>query len=354
MGLAQGIFLFVALVGRTTSNRISKANGYFLLLLLTTSYSFLVKIIYDGGRLFLFSPHFTIFSDFPMFVFGPLFFLFVRSRFVESDEVPSLIHFIPLLAFTISFLVILTYSKIELVEMDGSGQLNAYYYAELFCATMLNAVYILKTKVLIKLQSLNWNALKRIVDMMFVCAVVWGCVLLLLVFFPNDRIFSLLLDIPFIITTMLFYAISYLSLFGKLKNRAEMLIDSGNVGIGTIKSNPRDYDQLKANFEDLMLNQKIYIKSDVTLAQIAKLLNSNYTYLSRLINHYYGKTFTEFMAELRIAEFVRRVNQDGENFTYHGLANESGFKDKTTFNRTFKRIKGVTPKEYFASREADA
>ena len=29
-----------------------------------------------------------------------------------------------------------------------------------------------------------------------------------------------------------------------------------------------------------------------------------------------------------------------------GIANESGFSSKATFNRTFKKIEGITPKEY--------
>jgi AraC-like DNA-binding protein len=50
-----------------------------------------------------------------------------------------------------------------------------------------------------------------------------------------------------------------------------------------------------------------------------------------------------------VAEVQRRLAApDARRFTLLGIAFESGFNSKTTFNRIFKQVTGVAPRDYQA------
>ena len=52
----------------------------------------------------------------------------------------------------------------------------------------------------------------------------------------------------------------------------------------------------------------------------------------------------------RVAEVKRRLAApDAQRFTLLGIALESGFNSKTTFNRIFKQFTGVAPREWSGS-----
>ena len=39
-------------------------------------------------------------------------------------------------------------------------------------------------------------------------------------------------------------------------------------------------------------------------------------------------------------------DDDYKNYSLEGIAQESGFKSKSTFNTLFKKMNGITPSEY--------
>jgi AraC-like DNA-binding protein len=50
----------------------------------------------------------------------------------------------------------------------------------------------------------------------------------------------------------------------------------------------------------------------------------------------------------RIEEFKLRVeNPQFQHLTLLGIAYDVGFNSKTAFNRSFKKITGMTPRDYF-------
>lgn len=56
------------------------------------------------------------------------------------------------------------------------------------------------------------------------------------------------------------------------------------------------------------------------------------------------KPFTLFVNELRIGYACKLMRERYNQIEY--VAYESGFNNITHFNRLFKRIKGVTPRDY--------
>lgn len=86
---------------------------------------------------------------------------------------------------------------------------------------------------------------------------------------------------------------------------------------------------------------------DFSLKDLAKMVDSNTTYVSRIINEDYGMTFANLLGNRRVREACRRINDDRyANITIEAIANNVGFKSRTAFLNAFKREVGISPSEY--------
>ncbi|MFE5321570.1 response regulator [Paenibacillus sp. NPDC056579] len=84
--------------------------------------------------------------------------------------------------------------------------------------------------------------------------------------------------------------------------------------------------------------------SELTLQIVAKRLNVNYSYLSRLIKKEMGKNFTDILWECRIE--AAKVKLLKEDLKAYEIAYAVGFKDSAHFSILFKKTTGYTPSEY--------
>ncbi|MBK8301311.1 MAG: AraC family transcriptional regulator [Chitinophagaceae bacterium] len=97
----------------------------------------------------------------------------------------------------------------------------------------------------------------------------------------------------------------------------------------------------------LLQEEKIYEDPELTLTQVAKQLQSNPSFISMVVNRGFGLNFNDFINQFRI-EAVKEMLKKGEHKkqTLLGIAYECGFNSKATFNRAFKKVTGLTPKEW--------
>ena len=90
-----------------------------------------------------------------------------------------------------------------------------------------------------------------------------------------------------------------------------------------------------------------YKDASLTLASLAKALQITPHELSRIINQGTGKNFNDLINEYRIKEVIRKMQDPTyQRMTLQGIAYESGFNSKSTFNRTFKQLTNQSPLEY--------
>jgi len=69
--------------------------------------------------------------------------------------------------------------------------------------------------------------------------------------------------------------------------------------------------------------------------------------LSRVFNTVLKKSFNDFNNEYRVMDAIHKMQDPAyANITLLGIAYDSGFNSKTTFNRVFKEMTGKTPVEY--------
>jgi putative ABC transport system permease protein len=90
-----------------------------------------------------------------------------------------------------------------------------------------------------------------------------------------------------------------------------------------------------------------YQDPELSLNSLAEKLGLGPHELSRIINTALKKSFNDFINEYRVADVVQKMQDPAyDHITLLGIAYESGFNSKTTFNRTFKQMTGKSPVEY--------
>ena len=117
------------------------------------------------------------------------------------------------------------------------------------------------------------------------------------------------------------------------------------------RSNSQNSEQrqtLIQRIEEILDQPDIFCQQDFTVARLAKLAESNTTYVSQAINERYATSFSTVLGNCRVREACRRMNdqQHYGHITIEGIASGVGFKSRTAFANAFKREVGLTPSEY--------
>lgn len=128
---------------------------------------------------------------------------------------------------------------------------------------------------------------------------------------------------------------------------------STNAGMALMKEMVRKYCLLVKNHSmksySLLIRKVLtQIDYDLTanlgLKNLAAQLNVNPSYLSTLFKKETGSTLTEYVNQKRIEHAVFLLNSS--NLQIQMIAQYSGIPDVNYFTKTFKKIIGITPKEY--------
>ena len=109
-------------------------------------------------------------------------------------------------------------------------------------------------------------------------------------------------------------------------------------------------DNTKSYHEKLILlmqDQQVYLDQDLNLKTLADKLGLSNGYLSQIINQYESKNFFEFVNGYRVEAVKEKITDPKyDHLNLLGIAYESGFKSKSTFNLVFKKLTGLTPSAY--------
>lgn len=101
-------------------------------------------------------------------------------------------------------------------------------------------------------------------------------------------------------------------------------------------------DQLLVSMDD-----KVYLDHTLSLESLSKLLNTDRYSLSQVINQEFHKNFYEFVNDYRISECMSQIENSTEQpDSISDLVYESGFNNKVSFYKAFKKKNGVTPSQY--------
>jgi len=135
---------------------------------------------------------------------------------------------------------------------------------------------------------------------------------------------------------------------------------TGNSANPMAKSGPQAIPVSKKILEEVLLKlnafeqQKGYLCTSINLNSLSKILDTNSSYLSKIINHNKGKTFKNYLNDLRIENALEELKNNPQNkkFTIEAIAFDFGFKSAESFSKKFKSAYGMYPSKFMKNLAA--
>jgi AraC-like DNA-binding protein len=172
--------------------------------------------------------------------------------------------------------------------------------------------------------------------------------------------------VTFVILLVVSAALLLLSIQNKRLNTAYKTLFNKNIKIIEMQKSPNSDTEkyqksaLTDEMQEELLDKILTIMEDTavicapefSLDRLAELVQSNYTYVSQVINTALNKNFRSFLNSYRIHEAQRLFSElDLTKYTIAAIANEVGFKSPAAFRKTFKEITGVSPNFYLKAMQ---
>ncbi len=105
--------------------------------------------------------------------------------------------------------------------------------------------------------------------------------------------------------------------------------------------------QVASMLKKSMEEERLWLQPDLNLGKLAQYCGVAPKLLSAVLNQHMATTFNEFVNGYRVAAVRERLLlSESRQLTIAGLAYECGFNSLPTFQRAFKAIAGMSPKEY--------
>lgn len=111
--------------------------------------------------------------------------------------------------------------------------------------------------------------------------------------------------------------------------------------------NDQDIEKIHQRLLQFMKDHKPYLQDDLNLQTLSSLLHIKSNHLSQVINQKAGMNFFNFVNSYRIEEVKTKLKDSkSDHLSLLGIAFDSGFRSKASFNKLFKNQVGMTPTEY--------
>ncbi|MEM6801049.1 MAG: helix-turn-helix domain-containing protein [Bacteroidota bacterium] len=296
-------------------------------------------------------------SELSALLFGPCIYLF--SRFVISRidfERKDVVHYIPGIAYSLFILIYFVLPSSETLKArTATGETMRVVYICHALGLIVNITYwflswrllqdfMQKMKEELSFE-LHARFLRNFLILIGLCLFIWAAL-----FLTNFLGYEMMeRNARPYIWTILTLIILFITYFGMVSPQVlRMLPEAALPKYSQSKLSRADLDRLKRELDELMIKKKPYLNNKLLKAELAEMLGLSNPELARLLNENIGMNFFEYVNYYRIKEFVELAKEEGaEQFTFFGLAQEAGFNSKSTFNKSFKKLMGVSPSMYF-------
>jgi len=357
LGAAQGLFLAAILFTR-------RANSLANRILAVTMVSFSLFILtgaYYAREWFLSFPEAIGASEPLIYTFGPLLYLYTiaLSRGETRFRKRWLLHFIPatlVALYLVPFFLRPPAYKIEYLRPILAGDIpldlriiNALKYPHGFVYTFFTLVVVHRYGIRLKetRSSVERINLRWLRNLMYGGLVVW--------------ILSTIENTAPILMAVYIYAMGYLGIRqpGIFRPTFSPRKPSEGEGPAAPGEEPVSTRYRKSGLDSAtaddylhrllqcMETEKPYIQNDLTLQELAGMLDMRPHNLSEIINTRLERSFYDFVNGYRVEEVKRRLADPAlANYTILAIAFDAGFNSKSTFNEFFKRQVGETPSAY--------
>lgn len=87
-----------------------------------------------------------------------------------------------------------------------------------------------------------------------------------------------------------------------------------------------------------------HLDDELSLSHVARVVNVSAGYFSELFHKTTGMTFTDYVARMRVEKVKHLLGDTRLQITT--IAFDTGFKSVSQFNRVFRRVAGISPRQY--------
>ncbi|NIF04471.1 AraC family transcriptional regulator [Chryseobacterium sp. Tr-659] len=312
-------------------------------------------------------PSFTFLGFTLPVVYGPFLYMYVRKQTSPRPfSWKYLLHFIPFLMVNLLFLKFYLSSfdkRVEIFKHQGSGFETEMLF-RLYFIYLSGIIYVILSFWLLyqfrknmvqqfsNTEKINFNWLLYLIIWI---ALIWGLVLFVNVniIYGAVAVFIIWLGYFGIKQVQVFsqptlavagYRIEAETKVETEKEEISLITDKKYQKSGLTKEN---IENIHARLQKILKEEKPFINPNLTLNELAAMLDVHPNNLSQVINSKENKNFYELINEKRIEEFLNKISEpESKQYTLLSIAFECGFNSKTSFNRNFKKYTGVTPSEY--------
>lgn len=353
----QGILLVLTLFSIQNNNR--QANLYLSTLIILVSISLFTKVAAYDRSIFQSVPKILLVPEFIFFLYGPLFFRYIQklTTFEKKNVTKFWLSFIPFIFFILANIPYLTMDHQTFIDREVDSDFDFFFSVVGAAGLIYNLWYWVLIKNLIRYigkrlddnHSFEQNItyMRSVLLLLSLCLGLWAMVYLIGIY---DSIFQagltwvveMLTDTVWMIFASINFILGYFAI-----NQPE-IFKIGEVEKYKDSNLSRSaIDELKASLVTTMQTDKAYLNSQLTLAELSKMIHTNTHTLSRVINEGFNKNFFDFVNEYRVNHFIDEVKKsENADQSFLAVAYAAGFNSKTSFNRAFKKIKGATPRGY--------
>lgn len=319
--LAVGHSLFMALtlliIGKKRANRLLALLLFLLALRVGKS---VLGMFFLPGMLYELSAVGVV----AMAAIGPALLLLIQSLFVTSPPSKNIYwHFLPatLLPFALPW--------------SGWKILGPAYYTitlQVLIYIVLAYRFVWHNRSLFRTDDLKW---KWALNLLAAVSLLW-CTFVLQVTVYQRMIYA----INVITAALVFYALSLWAI-----KRARLFLPDPRQ-----KSEPADteaYEALGKRILQMLEAEQIFTDPNLTVTALAARLKVQPYLLSRTINYFFKKSFSELLIQYRIKKAEQLLlSPQHKNHTVEAIAFESGFNTPSAFYAAFKKIHKTTPAKF--------
>ncbi|QCK13861.1 helix-turn-helix domain-containing protein [Mangrovivirga cuniculi] len=294
---------------------------------------------------------------------GPFLFFYVRATLGKKikTNIKFFIHLIPGLIFLVIQLIIFIESGFGEELMDQSI-ISIFQLIEQVLGLLSLMIYgYLSLKLVIKYQkkitefysNIEYITLQWLINLLIGLFIGW----LFLLFLTMVDLFVFDFTLPQSAYYLLFiYVGVIIHYFGLRKltmihfptlRPLEVLEKKPDIQKNDIESDKDEDTKEIQKLEKIMVENKPFLDPNLTLDSLSDLLGVHSKKLSMILNQKMGTSFYDFINKARVEEVKVKIADPGnDHLTILGIALDSGFNSKSSFNAIFKKYTGMTPRQY--------
>lgn len=328
-----------------------------IFLLVTVNSAFVFAFANSTGAYYV--PIFSELNYAIPLLYGPLFWFYTKALTTQGYKFKSVdyVHFLPFLLF-FAIILVPVFTSYNLPKTQLGYPLIKLVISPFYLFSVIIMIRKYHAKLLeeysyeleINLIWLNWIVIGGLI-----LWVIGSASYVYNLFVQDNRIllydYYTLSFLAIYLFALAFVAFRYTDIFVKEsaphQEIKKVILDAAPQEVKTETIEDNDFTVELNKLETLMLESSPYLDPLLTLNKLATLSGIPSYRLSSVLKSSINRNFYDYINKYRV-EKVKALLAEGqaEKLSLLGIAMESGFNSKASFNRVFKNMTGKTPTQY--------